>query len=94
MYRRHRRPRLTAAAAKHQQLQIQHNQQFDNITSSSASTTTSNRQERLMLVSVDSGSVGSSRHRQPSSSVAQFRCSSTTAATGIQQQQVKFLNLS
>lgn len=93
MYRRHRRPRLTAAAAKHQQLQIQHNQQFDSITSSSVSTTTANRQERLMLVSVDSGSVGNGRHRQPSSSIAQFCCSSTTAAAGIQQQ-VNILNIS
>lgn len=41
-----------------------------------------------MLVSVDSGGVVGSRHRQSQSSVTQFCCSSTTATTGISQQQV------
>lgn len=95
MYRRNRRPRLTAGVAKHQQLQLQHHQQFDSITSSSASTSTNtNRQERLMLVSVDPNSVGGTRHRQAQSSVTQFCCSSSSVAASTQQQQVKcFLNL-
>lgn len=47
-----------------------------------------------MLVSVDSGGVGGSRHRQSQSSVTQFCCSSTTAATGMSQQQVNLFFIS
>jgi len=77
MYHRHRRPKLTSAAATKQQ---NHYQQFDNITLSSTSNLISNNRQEGLILSVDSN-----KHHQSQLSAPHICCSNNVDSIGIQQ---------